>query len=83
MKYFNEHLTSVNETYGQHFVHAARFSLTMFIGALACLVHAIFPFLFKKTGSSLIDMLHQDMVLNRHTLTPKSKQKLLPDSGNI
>ncbi len=69
MNFLNEHLDSVNETYFQHLMHACRFSFTMAIGSVACLIHALFPFLFVKTGSSIITKLHDDMVTNRHRLT--------------
>ena len=76
MSLLNEHLDSVGETYLQHFLHACRFSLTMAIGSVACLMHAVFPFLFVKTGSGIITKLHDDMVANRQNLTPSN-------SGNI
>jgi hypothetical protein len=37
----------------------------MLCGAVAALVHAVFPFLFEKTGSSIITRLHDRMVTNR------------------
>ena len=70
MQFFTQHLTSVNESYFQHFKHAMRFALTLALAGLVCLIHAILPFLFEKTGSKLINRLHSDMVKNRHNLTP-------------
>ena len=72
MSYFTEHLDTVRETYFQHLRHACRFSFTMAIGSIACLLHAIFPFLFVKTGSQIINKLHHDMVTHRDRLTPSS-----------
>ena len=37
----------------------------MFIASLACLVHAVLPFLFVKTGSEAIETLYDRMVANR------------------
>ena len=73
MRLLTEHLRSVDETYYQHLRHALRFSGTLAVAGFVCLVHAIFPFLFQKTGSALITRLHQDMVTERHNLTQSPK----------
>jgi hypothetical protein len=65
---FRDHPASVGESYGEHFGNALSFSLAMFAGACACLVHAFLPFLFEKTGSGIIARLHDRMVVNRHRL---------------
>lgn len=62
---FTEHPASVNETYAQHLGMACSFAGPMFVGACASLVHAFLPFLFLKTGSSIIDRLHGRMVTGR------------------
>jgi hypothetical protein len=62
---FTAHPASVGETYLQHMVQALCFALRLFVAALACLVHAVFPFLCVRTGSSAIDALHARMVVNR------------------
>ncbi len=51
---FTEHPHSINETYLQHMKFAAIFGFNMLIGGCACLIHAIFPFLFPKTGSDYL-----------------------------
>jgi len=71
MNYFTRHLHSVDETYGQHFRHALGFAVSMFLGSLYCLVHALLPFLFERAGSDVIRRLHERMVVNRHKLTPR------------
>ena len=72
---FTEHPASVGETYGQHFLAAMGFSLSLFRAALVCGVHAVLPFLFEKTGSQCITKLHDRMVTNRHrTDTPDQDQ---------
>jgi hypothetical protein len=62
---FNEHPASVGETYWGHLLRAAWFGGKMLLGAGACFVHALLPFLFVKTGSETITQLHTAMVTNR------------------
>lgn len=81
MKFFNRHLHSVGESYFQHGRHAAGFAAHMFVGSLACLAHAIFPFLFERAGSDAIRRLHTRMVVNRDQLTPKTRLCDVPDSA--
>lgn len=76
MKQLTRHLDSVNETYFQHARHAMSFALHLFAGALVCMIHAVFPFLFERTGSDIIGRLHDRMVVNRRRLTPGSKASL-------
>jgi len=63
---FTNHPASVEETYFEHTGVALSFFVKMFLGSLACLVHAFFPFLFIKTGSKAISQLHERMVVNRN-----------------
>ena len=65
MSLFTDHPASVGETYLEHMGMAASFGTRMLLGSLACFVHALLPFLFVKTGSGLIDALHDEMVVNR------------------
>ncbi len=58
MRIFTEHPESIGETYFQHLKHALCFGLKMAIGGIACMIHAIFPFLFQKTGSRALEELH-------------------------
>jgi hypothetical protein len=62
---FTEHPASVGETYWDHLLRACWFSGKMFLAASACLVHAVFPFLFVKTGSTAITQLYSAMVTHR------------------
>lgn len=66
---FTNHPNSVNETYGQHMTMSASFGVAMLCGAFAAMVHAVFPFLFEKTGSAIITRLHDRMVTNRVRLS--------------
>lgn len=62
---FIEHPRSVGENYAEHLQMAGSFGASMIVAGLACLVHALIPALFEKTGSSAITRLHDRMVLNR------------------
>lgn len=62
---FNNHPNSVGESYASHLVSASCFAFKMIFGGIACLLHALFPFLFIKTASALITQLHDSMVANR------------------
>lgn len=55
---FTAHPASVNETYLQHARVALGFSGTLFLAALAALVHAVLPFLFAATASRRVRALH-------------------------
>ncbi len=62
---FTAHPASVGETYGEHFVTAMGFSLSLLRAAVVCAIHAVLPFLFEKTGSECITELNQRMVTHR------------------
>ncbi len=65
---FFDHPASVDETYAQHLAAASGFALRLMVAGLACLVHAVLPFLFVKTASAIVDELHDRMVANRRRL---------------
>jgi len=65
LKHFNEHPNSIGETYFEHLGSAASFSIRMFLASIACMVHALLPFLCVKTGSKVIGDLHDEMIVNR------------------
>ncbi len=73
---FTGHPASVGETYTQHLLTASGFAATMFVGALACLVHAVLPFLCVRTGSTTIIRLHDRMVANRATASARPAARL-------
>ena len=62
---FRDHPRSVGESYGEHFRAASGFGATMILVGVACLVHAVVPGLFVNFGSTMIERLHDKMVLNR------------------
>ena len=61
-RWFVAHPESVGESYAEHFGVAVRFGLTMIGGGFVCLVHALFPALFERTGSTAIKRLYSEMV---------------------
>lgn len=62
---FTEHPHSVGESYGEHWLTAMGFAVTMLALAIACAVHAFVPGLFKRTASRTVDDLHRRMVTQR------------------
>ncbi len=62
---FTEHPASVGESYFQHMGMAFSFGAKMVGAGLACLLHGLLPFLFKRTGRRCIEDLHDRMVVNR------------------
>jgi hypothetical protein len=63
---FTDHPASVGESYVQHLGSAGSFGGRMILAGLACMLHGLLPFLFVRTGSQTIELLHQKMVVNRH-----------------
>ena len=64
-KLFTEHPASVGETYGEHLVHASYFGGRMILAGLACMLHALLPFLCVRTGSQAIEELNAKMLARR------------------
>lgn len=65
MRPFTEHPASVGESYWQHMGQASSFGARMILCGLACLIHAVLPFLFKDTGRKAVTELHRRMVTHR------------------
>ncbi len=62
---FTKHPNSVNESYLQHLIFALKMSYKLFRLFVIAFVHAILPFLFKKTVSKKIIEMANDLN-NRH-----------------
>ncbi|HYC04919.1 MAG TPA: DUF6356 family protein [Azospirillaceae bacterium] len=69
---FLEHPESVNETYGQHMAVAGGFGLRLVAAGLACLVHALIPCLFERTGSRMVRELHDRLSRRVHGADAKA-----------
>jgi len=67
---FTGHPAEVGESYFEHLLRAASFGARMMFAGGACLIHALLPFLFVKTGSLAIADLHTAMVTNRRRVAP-------------
>jgi len=74
---FTDHPATVGENYFGHLFAAARFSGGLLLAGLVCLVHALLPFLFIKTGSRLVTGLYQHMVTQRDRRGTVQNDKLL------
>jgi hypothetical protein len=66
---FSAHPASVGESYLQHLRVALGFSGRLLFAGIACLVHAVFPFLCERTGSNCILELHERMVSRRRRVS--------------
>ena len=58
---FQEHPASYNESYIQHLINAALFGAKLVIAGIACIVHAILPFLFVDTASNQVKKLNEEL----------------------
>ena len=58
---FVAHPRSVDESYGEHFGFALKFSATLFVAAFAALAHAVVPALCERTASRRIRELCERM----------------------
>lgn len=70
---FTQHPKSIGETYWQHLWHASKFGILMLVGAIACLIHAVLPFLFEQTASNLLFKMTKHMV----TRMPNSDERII------
>ncbi len=68
---FTKHPASVGESYPEHMAMSFGFAIRMLGGGLACLVHGLLPFLFVRTGSDQIRVLHDRMVAHRDRRLPR------------
>lgn len=75
MKLFTEHPESVGETYFEHMRMSFSFGTKMLFASIGCFLHAIFPFLCVRTGSSAVSRLHHDMVTHRSKLDVKQDNR--------
>ena len=78
---FTDHPATVNETYFQHMAVASGFGGRMLVGAFACFVHAVFPWLCLTRGSDTIRTLHHRMVT--HRVVQQSERPAKPASTTL
>ena len=75
---FTEHPRRVGEKYGEHARFAATVGFQMIAGGTACLLHAVFPFLFTATGSRTIATLHGRLSSRSSPAGETSRQRVAP-----
>ncbi len=51
---FTKHPQEVDETYFEHMAMAVRYAFTFLLLFFVALIHAVFPFWFRKTSSCVI-----------------------------
>jgi hypothetical protein len=78
---FTEHPESVGETYGEHMVRASCFGGRMVVAGLACMVHAVLPFIFVRTGSQAIEELNARMLATRRAAVSQTRASQTPVIG--
>ena len=59
---FTQHPHEVGETYGEHFAQAGKSGLRLIGGGIACLIHAVFPFLFVHTASDTVRDMNRGII---------------------
>jgi hypothetical protein len=58
---FTHHPDAVGESYGQHFGHAMSYAGRMAVASFCAATHALLPFLFEKTASTMIRQMVAEM----------------------
>lgn len=74
---FTKHPASVGESYTEHMGMALSFAGPLLVAAFCCLVHSILPFAFEKTGSKIINRLHERMV--SHRVKPENAHRVVAE----
>jgi hypothetical protein len=74
-KLFTEHPSSLNESYSEHFLCAFTYGVRIVFSGFACLIHSVFPFLFKTAASDLANEIVNDVTFRKQTTSvhPESK----------
>jgi len=70
---FTDHPASVNESYLGHMAFAAWFASRLFMAGGAALTHAILPFMFETTASTIVRELYERT--SRRAAHPASANK--------
>lgn len=75
MSIFTDHPHSIGESYFGHLASASRFGGRLIVAGLACIVHGIFPFWCKSTGSKAVKKLAADMIHGREKYGPGDRRQ--------
>jgi hypothetical protein len=65
---FTDHPHAVGETYAEHAAQAGGFGMQLVGAGLACLVHAVLPWMFEDYASRKVRALHATMSSRRAPL---------------
>jgi hypothetical protein len=65
LEFFLKHPRAVGETYLEHMAVALSYGIPLIAAGLACVVHAVVPALFERTGSRAIVNLHSRLIATR------------------
>ncbi|HRD69880.1 MAG TPA: DUF6356 family protein [Legionella sp.] len=79
LKLFTQHPASVNQSYFSHLRFALIFGFQMIYGGIACMIHAIFPFLFQNTGSQTVIRLMQKYLIQHEMHNNQYERCMLND----
>jgi hypothetical protein len=80
---FTDHPAAVGESYGQHFCVASYYAFWLFCAAGCALVHACLPFLFTRTASTIVQILHADLIRRGATsASPVGRQPAMAIESN-
>ena len=58
---FTEHPHSLGESYFTHLLCALSYGIRMIFTGFAVIIHAVFPFVFKASGSNLAKSICEDI----------------------
>ena len=72
---FTHHPESVGESYGQHFGVALGYGLRLIAAGACALVHAVLPFCFEKTASTMVRRMVADMDRRSASSTPAPRSE--------
>lgn len=75
---FFDHPGSVDESYGEHFLFAAGFGLTLLGAGAAAVIHALAPCLFERTASTTVKRLHA-IIVNRGAPAPSPAPRAIDE----
>jgi hypothetical protein len=69
------HPASIGESYAEHLGHATGAGMRLIVAGIACLIHALLPFLFVDTASRTINRLHEGLAARRAALSVPSSPR--------
>ena len=72
---FTKHPSSVDETYGEHFVFATTTGFRLLGAGAAAVIHGVLPFAFETTASRMMKQLHDDLS-NRRAVAEKNMTEI-------